>query len=281
MTGQIIIAARHWICGDLIINRMMCFKGINMQHRLKLALLIFFLFASPAHADISNGLVGWWKLDDNGGVTASDSSNIFGQTQNDGTLSGATLPSWVAGKMSYGLTFDGSSSFVSIGSAASLNFTGSGTLSGWIKTTSAGTGVIFIKTSDGGGVGRWGMQIRINLSKAEAYVVTTSAGVTAFNVTSTNNIDDGNWHHVVEVWDNATGIITLYIDGVSKTTSTGTNTLRSGLGTSYIGKQTNSANTSQNFFNGSIDDVRIYNRALSAGEVRDIYESNSFNIGGE
>ena len=95
-------------------------------------------------------------------------------------------------------------------------------------------------------------------------------------VTPTNSFSDGKWHYAVVTFDGS--IIRFYIDGVqisSKATSaspdnSGSQPLRIGADSS----------TSSNYFTGNVDEVRVWNRALSAQEVSDAY-GGTFNTSGQ
>ncbi len=91
----------------------------------------------------------------------------------------------------------------------------------------------------------------------------------ANNVNTNYPVNDGKWHQVA-VTRSGTSLI-FYVDGVNiYTTSTGSNALNS-LGFE-IGRATYDGAT---FFNGAIDDVRVYNRALSAGEMKQLYQEGA------
>jgi hypothetical protein len=89
-----------------------------------------------------------------------------------------------------------------------------------------------------------------------------------------SNGSNGKWHQAVATWNGST--ISLYVDGVSDATAVSfsgslrtnqTNSLTIGADDAAIG----AGSTPLNYFNGTIDDVRIYNRALSATEVANLY----------
>ena len=85
-------------------------------------------------------------------------------------------------------------------------------------------------------------------------------------VSSSPNYDDNNWHHVVAAWDSTQAC--LYVDGI-KRASPGNDVLSlPNPVTGYIGRYVGSAS---NRWKGFVDDVRIYNRALSAADVSMLY----------
>src|SRR5206468_4380483 len=85
-------------------------------------------------------------------------------------------------------------------------------------------------------------------------------------------VNDGRWHHVTITRDASTGTVNLYIDGVlngSANLGTGTKTSQFKLIGALSDVQADGATfTGANYFNGSLDDVRIYNAVLPAEQVR-------------
>jgi hypothetical protein len=206
-------------------------------------------------------LVGWWKLDDGAGSLAADASG----NGNNGTITGA---SWVAGHIGGALSFNGSSNVVSMGKPAALNLTHVGTIACWVKydnTTAAGSskwpmilgngdwdadvnGYLFALNSEAGNEGQVIFEI-----------LNGSGGVF---VVSTAKYGNSAWHHLCGTWNGSA--LTLYVDGVSVGTTPQTADAVSGANPFVIGRN---AAAADGFFAGSVDDVRVYNRALSATEV--------------
>ncbi len=199
----------------------------------------------------SSGLIDWWKFDESSGTVATDSAG-----GNTGTiLNGPTFTS--AGKLAGAVTFDGSTQYVSVGNPASLQLS-TATLSAWIKTSNAGTSYRAIVAKGNA----WDMYLKDNI------FMIYDPGAAADRSTGIN-LADNAWHHVAVAFNSgvASGT-TLYIDGVLKLTTTLT-----------VGNQTQSFNIASGGgiqdFAGTIDDVRIYNRILSADEVYGIYRTSS------
>jgi hypothetical protein len=146
------------------------------------------------------------------------------------------------------------------------------TTSAWFKTTDAtasyrsissiygsSNSAIAILQFDSGGGG-------CANSQRVKYVVRDTSGGASTSICSSNDLNDGAWHHVVGVSSSASNH-TLYIDGVSQgnsTTSLGATAFNSMQVSSYAGTQ---------YFPGSTDEVRVYNRALSATEITALYNS--------
>ncbi|MBW8036632.1 MAG: LamG domain-containing protein, partial [Planctomycetes bacterium] len=199
--------------------------------------------------------VGHWKLDETSGTTAADSSN----ESNDGTF--VSSPVWQAP----GLDFDGTDDYVTIGNEPVLDFgTGDFTICAWISTTVGGD--IFTKGWDGVNGVRYEfnigttikMELDDNSNKKRAYGTTT--------------VNDGQWYHVAIVRDGTT--LRTYTGGVPEGTlgiSAGYNLAGTSQGSAYIGVIYNNGDSLYNsFFNGVIDDVRIFDVALSEQDIDDI-----------
>ncbi len=200
--------------------------------------------------------IGYWPLDESSGTIAHDASG----NGNDGTVSSAT---WSAnGKINGCLNFNGVSSYVQINNVISNDFS----ISFWIKTTQTG------------GSGQW-WQGRCLVDgfvnqNADDFGMSLSGNNFAFGtgnpdttITSTAVINDGSWHQCVATRQMSSGSLAIYVDGVLQAAGTGgTDSLTAPANLRFGSRQ-----TGINFFLGSLDDVRIYNRALGSNEVTALY----------
>ncbi len=218
---------------------------------------------------LTNGLVGWWTFDGStiSGTTATDSSG----KGNSGTL--VSSPVKIAGKLGQALRFNGTN-YVSLGHVqdGGTNFT----WTAWINTTQAVTPLNFynkpniVGTLEGSGFGN-DAELGVYNGKLAFYDEFSGA---ANDVVTNSAVNDGKWHQVA-VTRSGTSLI-FYVDGANVyTASTGSNALNS-LGFE-IARATYDGAV---FFNGSIDDVRIYNRALSAGEMQQLYQEGGAKVAG-
>ncbi len=206
---------------------------------------------------LTSGLVGYWTFDgaDVSGTTATDRS---GSGDNGTLVNGPTV---VQGKVGQALNFDGVDDKVTTGSIITNDIF---TYSAWIKWATGGLTII-------GSSADSAIQFRVNLMKIELL----NSGALSVG-TSTGTITAGVWTHVA-VTNDASGNFTFYINGVNAGGS-GTNLLNYGNNPITIG----SRNGSAEFFNGAIDEVRIYNRALAATEIQSLYatgQSDEVNTG--
>ena len=222
--------------------------------------------------NVSADLVAHWRFDETSGTTAADSS---GNGLN-GTLGGD--PQWVAGKIGGALEFDGDD-YVDLGAPAVFDFgTEDFTITAWIKMTATTRGSIFaIGGDDGGG-------IRYTLAMGEGndnkLTLTMDNDVSKNQAMGDTIINDGEWHHVVGMIKGDVSLV--YVDGVED----GTIDLPEGYDLSgvlqhnaYIGAITsNASNTlhAEKFMIGLIDDVRIYDTALTESEIQAAMKGGAF-----
>jgi hypothetical protein len=228
-------------------------------------LVIVSLFAwhsFTASADTS--LVGWWTLDSFSGSTTADSSG----NGNTGTDSGSAVTA--TGQIGQAWAADGSSVITVPGL---LGQPSSVTLSTWVNLPAApanradvlGMGASAFITLDCkvSGCGSDNTGVSGIFYKGSNNWVYTPSGV---------NIAGTGWHLVTFTIDNAAHLQTIYIDGVQKGQTTYTNAINY---SDYGGNTTIGSTGDFSPFVGNADDVRIYNRALSASDVAALYADGS------
>lgn len=233
-------------------------------------------FAQNTQADISiqsvplNGLAAYWSFDlkaiDWGHDTASDISGN-GHT---GTLEFMTQSSnQVAGKLGQGLLFDGTLTSVSLSSNPIADVSVPSSVCAWAKTSDltvapggAHQTILNLSTDSNNGL-RLG-----SITSTGALFVSYLVGGTDYGVQSTGQVfQNGNWMHVCYVWDGAS--VTLYANGTSLATVSNSESI--GF-TNVIGARDD---VGDGIWDGSIDEVRVYKRALSPAEVQRIYQSGA------
>ncbi len=200
--------------------------------------------------------LGYWMLDETNGTVASDATG----NGNNGIVAGAT---WSAnGKIHGCLNFNGTNNFVQIANPIGNDFS----ISFWVRTTQSG------------GSGQWwqgrGLVDGFVAAGGNDFGTALSGGQFAFGtgnpdttVTSATAINDGVWHQCVATRQQSTGALAVYVDGLLSATGTGgTNALTAASALRFAALRTGT-----NFFNGSLDDVRIYNRALGSNEVQALF----------
>ena len=195
-------------------------------------------------------LVSNWKFDEGSGTVATDASG----NGNDGTVHDAT---WTTGKSGDALSFDGIDDYVDMGNPSNLQ-PDNVSLSVWFKT-GATDGMILRKRLCG-----YGLQV---LSSGEISFWIYNITATKFMATSPKAYNDDKWHHAVGVYDGAS--VKLYLDGILvSTASAGTIVYKNGA--IAAGRD---GDFSGSYFNGLIDDIRIYNQALNDQQVQYLYNS--------
>jgi len=211
-------------------------------------------------ASLSQGLVGYWKMDE----TATPSLDSSGNGKSGTWTNSPTLST---GKFGNSLTYNDNDSYVNLASHTPSSFsTEDFTISAWVKQSSSNQlkKVIFKGNPYCDGCTS-GYVIYIH-SGVPRFVIDLSSETGDLYLAYNNGttIDDGNWHLVV---GQKTGdIIKLFVDG----NLIDTTTLPVGSSISSIGDNLTISGSSY-AYDGSIDETRIYNRALSPREVRALY----------
>ena len=207
---------------------------------------------TPAVQPPPTGLVAAYAFDETAGTTAGDASG----NANTGTLQ--TGAGWTAaGHAGGALVLDGSSGRVRVPASSSLGLTSAMTLEAWIRPSVA--------------QGGWRTVLQ---RETDAYFLNASNdtgalrpsgggtfGVTTAFVTGTTPSPVGVWTHVALTYDGAT--LRLYVNGKLVTSAARTGTIQASPNPLWIGGNSPYGE----FFAGSIDDARVYNRALSATEL--------------
>jgi len=200
------------------------------------------------------GPVAAWRMNENAGTSLGDSSGHG----NTGTLTGTPLPSWVTGKYGSGLQFDGTNNFIIVPNSATLMPKRQFTLAAWIYKTANGDWK-FIMGKDTA----YGMQLTAATSTPPNGIHGWAliAGGDAYTPDSVATLPLSTWKHVVVAYDGA--YMHLYVDDVEQ-----------GTGWAYSGSITEddaiitlaADSAGWNLFTGILDDVFIYDRALSPAE---------------
>lgn len=220
------------------------------------------------------GIVEWWHHIENL-ITSDGFMHFLAYTDaSDGVTASTIYTDYVKLNIKYkpaggsdgagGIKFDGVDDYVSVANNSNLNLTQTGgTVSAWYKNTANLRGSIsgsILGKTNGYGSGYW-------LTQAETKAKFSLYGNTTSQLTSTSNINNGSWHHILATWDSIS--LKLYIDGVfDKSTDTPTSLVTTETNPLVIGRHFNAGEL---FNAGSISQVQVYNRALSASEVYQNY----------
>ncbi len=214
-----------------------------------------------------SSLVGYWTFDEGSGSIAYDYSG----NNATGTLTNG--PAWVAGRVGSGaLSFNTSTvTYVNFGNPTQLQITKDMTIIAWANTTSTtGNNGIFSKAYNSAPSLR---AYRLGVTATRVPVLDVADGTGAFTTAvASNSIASGAWQLVAMVYTAGAGSATFYINGVAAGGGSGLyTTLNNTTQAAQVG--TWDTSTGANGFTGLIDDVRIYNRALSASEIQALYNS--------
>jgi len=216
-------------------------------------------FAYPVNKsglNLAQGLVGYWKMDEGASPSIDSSGNgSSGAWQNS--------PSAVAGKYDKAISLNAyTNTYIDVGNISNLNFgTGDFTISSWINPADMGAWEVIAAK----GTTATGYSIRVNTwNTSDKTIVFKCGSGTGDVTTSTDSITFSVWQHITVT--RKSGIVTIYLNG----TNVKAQSCPDDLSTSsnfQIGRFTDSFG----YYNGSIDEVRIYNRALSPQEVIKLY----------
>jgi hypothetical protein len=221
-------------------------------------LLVGLVLSGAARAE--TGLIGWWTFDEGSGTIAHDSSGLG----NDGTFGPEGTPQWVAGIRGGAIQLGGSDDYININAVANdMPANNNFTISAWVKTTTGDGNVIGSNDTGSGHDFIFGLagngQMLIEADSVRNYPPV---------------LNDGQWHMITYVRNGTTA--TLYTDGVPVGTETPSGN-PAGQARWSIGMEWDSSPSDE--YEGAVDDVRFYNRPLTAAEVQSILKGESYKAG--
>lgn len=198
---------------------------------------------------MASGLAGYWKFDEGEGATTADSSG----NNNTGILTNG--PNWVKDKIGKALNFDGANDYVDAGNPASLQLTGNFSISFWFQPVDI--------AADNRSIIDKGFNKFITLGHYDSrlYFGYPSVESSIFGVITLS----AGWNHYVVTWDRTN--IKLYLNGKLDKSQAVT------MPTDQTANWTIGRNSYGGYYKGTIDEVHIYNRMLSAKEIQMIYNA--------
>ena len=231
---------------------------------------------------VTDGLVSYWTFDrqDIAGDTVKD---VWGE--NDGKIVGA--PKVVDGQVREALQFDGSDDYVNLTNLGNFGEkVGASTFEAWVKTSFKKEWTTLFKVLDQGCNMAWAIDVnrsaKAGFPLAEDIVhyyvrQKSAAGCNAIAVEIEFALSDGKWHHIVfAIEDAGKSEVSIYMDGESQDVIEGAvkdlDTFVPFVEPVYIGAANNRGKVERHF-PGVIDEVRIYDRPLTADEVTRNFES--------
>jgi len=207
----------------------------------------------------TDGLVGFWKFDEGEGVNVTDSSG----NGNNGIASGGM--NWTDGKLNYAGEFDNSNDGVTVHNTGSLLVVNSTGLSSfaWVYHKGEGEDTIIHRHSDT--VNAQGTLLLTAAGSSFKYLLTTSISGFTTQTAPVNTVPLNQWVFIGATYDGNN--IKMYCNGELVKTKEWYGLVENNtIPTIEIGKE-----YSTGYFNGSIDNVMIYNRSLSEAEIKQIY----------
>ena len=201
------------------------------------------------------GLVAAYGFDEGSGTTTADQSG----SGNGGTLTSTTWAGAGAGKYGNALSFNGTNAFVSVADSNSLDLTTGMTLEGWVKPNAAtGFRTLVVKEQPGNLV--YGLYANSDSNRPQSQV--TLGGPPARLLDGTTTVPTGTWTHLAATYDGTTQ--RLYVNGAQVSSSAVAGTILTSSSPLKIGGNA----IWGEWFNGLIDEVRVYNRALGVDEIQ-------------
>jgi hypothetical protein len=222
----------------------------------------FVLFLVILHGGTTHGfdintdpsLVGWWKLDDGTGTITVDSS----PNGNNGILEGN--PQWVDGWLDGALDFDGGDDAVNFGNNSIFDITDQVTLAAWVNTRDMGNG----ENNPWLGKGDNAYMLKGFRTGYDIEFFIYDGGWNSAHYITDESFNN-EWHHVAGTYDGTQ--LLIYVDGVVGANLSLNSTIN--VTTHDVALGTNSQEGGR-FYNGLLDDARIYNRALTATEIQTV-----------
>jgi hypothetical protein len=200
-----------------------------------------------------NGLVGLWHFREGLGTVLGDDSG----NGNSGVLKNS--PAWSAGKIGTALSFDGTSGFVNLSASSGLNVS-YGTWEAWIYPTSF-TDHQYHTVIAKAYATAWWFGLYQNTGRIQVWVNGSAKQ-------STGAVQLNQWSHIVATWDGS--VVNYYINGRLDSQSSAVGIPAQNSEYAYVGTEREGGSLMY-YFTGKIDELAIWNRALSASEVNSIY----------
>jgi len=222
-------------------------------------------FSQHLHNSLGSYAAGIWSFDEGAGSTANDISGWY----NNGTL--VNTPTWRCASIDTNYTpsgqgcsleFNGSTQYVNAGNMVSLDIADLKiTIETWVKTTATApdtdVGMRVFTTYRGSNSSRFSLGMRTD----KVFSYASPAG----SFSGTSVINDGKWHHIVTTYDGATQ--KLYVDGNQENSRNFTLSSEFYSQNDTIG----AFHSTDGFWGGLIDEVRIYTTALTSAQIQSQY----------
>ncbi|MEK6837303.1 MAG: LamG domain-containing protein, partial [Nanoarchaeota archaeon] len=236
-----------------------------------------------AFVDFNRGLAGYWRFEMEGANATETNASDFTGYNNHGNLTnfgcttlncnltggtGGTGSGWTSGgKRGRALAFDGENDFVNVSDSSSLKLSGNVTLEGWVYprlAPAAGNNYAVVGKAAAGTV-----DYLLFVNATHVGFNTTAQGVSA----AVRAVTVGAWSYVGASFDGLN--VRIYVNGLLNATVAQTAALSSTSGHLAVGRL---GGNSAMFFNGSVDEVKVWNRTLSAVEINASYQGGVYRL---
>lgn len=230
--------------------------------------------ANIAHSNtvtLSSGLVGYWTFDGPNTNWKTDTVvDSSGQGNTGQMVSMSTSTSPTAGKIGQALKFNGTNSSINVPNSSSLQLSNAITVSAWIygknNWTHPTEGSTIVAKRDFTSSDQINYDFEVNKS---GFLQFLSANGSIASVDNTTALSINKWYFVSVTYDSSN--VRFYVNGTQVSSFAQTAAMASNTTLVSIGRTIRPHNTNFGEFQGNLDDVRIYNRALSAQEVSQLY----------
>jgi len=236
-------------------------RGFKVMNKFSFLLVVVFSFGllGNAVADIDSGLVAYYQL--NGNANDSSGNNLNGV---------GTNISYTTEVQGSSATFSGNS-YITVASNSNLQNLSQVTISMWVRLQDLNNKQRLIAHWTSGDNDGQSFVISVNSSNDTlGFIVQTTNAVSSS--ISTPVVSSNVWYHVVAVYNGNTALI--YLNGNLSASEQISGTIDNRTGSLYIG-QGGSSSFPNNLLDGQLDEVRIYNRALSSSEIQDLYQGST------
>ncbi|MBI3033990.1 LamG domain-containing protein, partial [Candidatus Woesearchaeota archaeon] len=224
-----------------------------------------------AFIDFNRSLVGWWRFEEGTGTVVNDTStylnngtmlNFACTAENCNELSGRTS----AGKRGRGINFDGQNDYIFIADSDNLDLVSNLSFSAWIRPVNVDASVRTIITKRSGGTANYNIHLK------NQKLTFWSGGQS--EVFGNSVIQNNTWYHVtVTVDNNSSGKVRFYLNGVLDGTQTSALSAANAFNL-FIGSTTGTSE----FFNGTIDEVQLWNRVLNETEINASFNAGKYRL---
>ena len=202
-----------------------------------------------------SGLIGAWSFNEGTGSTVSDTSGLG----NIGSIFQATW--YTTGKYGKALSFDGTNDYVSVPDSNSLDLTNKMTIEAWVRPT-ASSGWRTVMMKENGSEMAYGMYARESTNRPSAWLRINPTSGSSYSAGATPALTLNTWTHMASTYDGTT--LRLFINGVQRATRATTGNMYSSGDPLKFGGNA----IWGEYFAGQLDEIRVYNRALSASEIQ-------------